>query len=145
MLRRSPIRRDTARSRAFAEKRARLERKTPIARHTRLKPARKYARRASRIVDSGYRVWITTLDCCRCNASAPSHPHHRTLTGRGKSQKSDDTECMPLCFDCHRDLHALTGRFRGFTRARLDEWQRAQVEFFRGWYARLFGPAAEVA
>jgi len=83
--------------------------------------------------------WVRSLDCCACGKRPPSHAHHRTLSGRGKSQKSPDDQTMPLCFKCHSDLHSLTGRFANFDRSMLDRWQRSQVDHFQGWYTRLFG------
>lgn len=115
-------------------------RATPL-RRTRMK---RHAPKPRLDADPARLAWVRSLDCCACGKAGPSHPHHRTLSGRGKGQKSADDQTMPLCFDCHRDLHSLTGRFRGFTREMLHAWQVARVELIQGWYARLFAPAEAV-
>jgi hypothetical protein len=52
-------------------------------------------------------------------------PHHNTQ-GRARGKKASDFETMPLCLQCHRDLHDHRGRF-GFGREALREWQAQAV------------------
>lgn len=51
------------------------------------------------------------------------------------SQKAHDYEAMPLCWLHHRQLHELSGHFKGWTGEQLDLWQMAQVEMCRGIYS----------
>ncbi len=88
--------------------------------------------------DPAYRRFITGFDCCapQCEAKAPSHPHHHSLTGeRGTAQKPHDSYCMPLCFVSHRDLHSLSGPFKGWSKAQLKDWQDERVAHFRSLYS----------
>jgi hypothetical protein len=43
------------------------------------------------------------MPCCVCSKAPESHAHH-TETG-GKGIKCDDTKCIPLCTDCHNEIH----------------------------------------
>lgn len=70
--------------------------------------------------------WIRSLPCCRCAKSAPSEPHHR-IGGKGVGQRNHDNTAIPLCTECHRDFHALTGTFKGFTRAQLADFHDSKL------------------
>jgi hypothetical protein len=39
---------------------------------------------------------------------------------------------MPLCVECHRGLHDLSGPFKRWNRAMLQAWQDQQVERLTG-------------
>lgn len=126
---------------------SRLARRTPLrtrstlSRTARLSrsPMKRRPRKARPGDDRTYRRWIAGFDCCApgCSARAPSHPHHHSLTGqRGTARKPPDRFCMPLCFRSHRELHALSGAFKGWTKARLRAWQDARVAEFQSRWAR---------
>jgi hypothetical protein len=46
-------------------------------------------------------------------------------------QRTHDRYAIPLCPSCHRDLHALTGSFRKYTRARLLEWHNRMLIIYQ--------------
>ena len=128
-------------------KRSPLQRRTPLRAGSSLrrtgaierKPMKRRPRRARPGDDPAYRRWIAGLDCCApgCVAKAPSHPHHHSLTGeRGTAQKPHDHYCMPLCFRSHRELHSLSGPFKGWSKVQLREWQTDRVLELRARYAR---------
>lgn len=120
MLRRTPLKRGKP-----------LARTGGLSRKTRLKPKRAKPRRG-RLVDDAYRAWVATLPCARCSRASsprwPNHAHHNTF-GRGKGQKTNDTQCLPLCHLHHGELHALNGAFKGWTRDELRAWQAEQVAY----------------
>jgi hypothetical protein len=141
LTRRTPLKRSSALGRsAFGASPMPLLRATPLRRtKLRRKPTR------GKAGDEPERLaWLRSLDCCACGRRGLSHAHHRTLSGRGKGQKSPDSEAMPLCARCHSDLHSLAGMFRGLSKLALREWQIRQVEVLQGWYARLFAPREAV-
>ncbi len=109
-------------------KRTRFEQKAP-------KP-----RTAKQGGDPVYLAWIRSLGCCVCPRPAPSHPHHATLLGRGKSQKAHDHETMPMCFEHHRAFHDLTGYFDGWTRDGLKLFQELQIQRCRELWAEFVDP-----
>lgn len=49
------------------------------------------------------------------------------MTGGGMGTKVSDRMTMPLCRRCHRDFHALAGRFKGWERDRIRSWQHHMV------------------
>jgi hypothetical protein len=59
--------------------------------------------------------------CCNCGHRPRSHAHHATYA------KKDDSQTMPLCMNCHMNLHNYSGPFKGMTREELEEWQRQQI------------------
>lgn len=99
---------------------------------------RRKAPRARADADPQRLAFIRSCDCCACGKAGPSHAHHRTLSGRGKGQKSPDSETLPLCAKCHDDLHTARGKFRFLNREQLRSWQVSQVAIYSGWYARLY-------
>lgn len=114
-------------------KRSPLKR-TPFKR----KPPR--VRTAKQGGDPTYLCFVRSLPCCICQKAAPSHPHHATLLGRGKSQKSHDHQTMPMCFECHRAFHDLSGYFDGWTRDGLVLFQELQVQCTRGLWLDFVDP-----
>lgn len=53
-----------------------------------------------------YRDHIKTFDCCVCDKYPLSIPHHvRRGTDGAGSYKPSDYWCVPLCFDCHTEVH----------------------------------------
>jgi hypothetical protein len=63
-----------------------------------------------RLRDKGYLKYLRTKPCCNCYRIASDWldvvPHHiRMATGGGVGVKPGDNHCVPLCVDCHSDLH----------------------------------------
>lgn len=46
--------------------------------------------------DEQYRRWVASLPCIACGVHGYSQAAH-PCAGRGLGQKSDDTDCFPLC------------------------------------------------
>ena len=53
-------------------------------------------------------AWLRTLPCCNCGSdlSTMHREAHHLIAGRYSQRKRPDTEAVPLCSVCHRDLHA---------------------------------------
>lgn len=81
--------------------------------------------------DEAYLRWVRTLPCCSCCAAAPSQAHHHHLLGAGLAKRSPDRMAMPLCTECHHDIHSLAGRFKGWKRDELKAWMDKQVATLR--------------
>lgn len=75
--------------------------------------------------DPKYLSRVRQLPCCMCGAWPPNQSHH--LTGGGMALKTSDGSTIPLCFKDHHDLHALAGRFKGWTKEQLRTWQQTKV------------------
>lgn len=84
--------------------------------------------------DRQYTEWVRARSCCapvRCGARH-SEAHHRQ--GAGLALKAHDHEAMPLCVTHHRELHAMSGCFRQWDKARRKAWEREQVAICRAQY-----------
>jgi hypothetical protein len=79
--------------------------------------------------DPKYLTWLREQSCCACNRAAPSEAHH--ATGAGMGLRSDDREAMPLCSECHRDLHNHTGRFKNMSKEAKKDWQKTRATIWR--------------
>jgi hypothetical protein len=56
-------------------------------------------------VNEEYLAYIRELDCVRCEASAPSDPHH--IVSRGwREPTRNDWLSIPLCRPCHNLLES---------------------------------------
>lgn len=75
--------------------------------------------------DTRYLNRVRGLPCCMCGAFPPVEAHHRT--GGGMGLKANDRATMPLCTRCHKQFHDLNGRFSGWTKEQLREWQVAKI------------------
>lgn len=83
-------------------------------------------------------VSSTFPHCERC----PSEPadcdaaeaHHPRQYAPGLATKAPDDTVIAICSRHHRDLHALTGPFKGWSRARLQAWERERVAEHRAMY-----------
>ena len=66
--------------------------------------------------DAKYLKWIRTQACTLC-----SHPqveaHHTTSGGMGL--KGSDYEAIPLCHNCHMQLHSVYGKGGPWTEEQL--------------------------
>jgi hypothetical protein len=105
-----------------------MKRSTPLSRHTRLKPRRATPRRSSRVRDVAFMAFVRTLPCCapwlpRCTAAAEAHH----AGARGISQKSSDTEAIPLCRTHHSDWHDCRGVFAGWSKESRTEWAAEEI------------------
>ena len=58
-----------------------------------------------------YLAWVRTLPCRCCNrwptADRANEAHHRIGHGRCSTTKVSDFEVMPLCLECHANLHRM--------------------------------------
>jgi hypothetical protein len=80
--------------------------------------------------DPVYLVRVRGLPCSMCRARPYSCAHHpRQFAHAGHdARRAHDHYAIPLCHDCHINLHALAGRFRVFDGEGLRAWERLQVE-----------------
>lgn len=90
--------------------------------------------------DPHYLAFIRRQDCCApgCEGDCgPINAHHHTRGSRrrGKGQKVDDRETMPLGWRHHMDFHAASGPFKHWDKAKRIEWQDGQVELFQSLYS----------
>jgi hypothetical protein len=51
-----------------------------------------------------YKAFIRERGCLVCGRSAVAH--HEPVLGRGIATKGNDTECVPLCVECHSQRHS---------------------------------------
>lgn len=77
--------------------------------------------------DPKYVAAVKRLLCSMCGKPGPNEAHHHRHAGAGRGQKAHDHLSMAMCLRCHHDLHALSGVFKGFTRAMITEWQDKRV------------------
>lgn len=93
--------------------------------------------------DDAYRAWVARQPCAMCGKAPPNQCHH--MTGSGLALRAHDHRSMPLCGPhyeggrplqgCHRDLHSLSGRFQGWSREKLRQFQGAAIEECRARHA----------
>lgn len=93
----------------------------------------------TRELNKRYLARVRRLPCCMCGMPGPSEAHHST--GAGLGTKANDTDTMPLCTNCHRCFHALTGPFTGWVKQRIRSWQARMVRVTR---ATLLPPVRKV-
>lgn len=49
---------------------------------------------------------VRRMPCCACGDPAPNEAHHIIGVGDGRiGSKAPDSQAIPLCHECHRDLH----------------------------------------
>jgi hypothetical protein len=113
-------------------KRTALLRRSPMRRGTRKS---KYARRPR---DRAYLAFVRSLACSVSEewpqfpaqptpCMGPIDPDHDSR-GRGLGQLSDDRTCIPLCRGHHDDRQFKRGVFKGMKRADIGLWfDRAQL------------------
>jgi len=58
--------------------------------------------------DSQYIAWLHTLPCMLCNKQGPVHAHHTKSGGMGI--KGSDYSCIPVCSECHAEIHQHSGK-----------------------------------
>jgi hypothetical protein len=59
-----------------------------------------------------YLAWIREQPCYHCGKQNQSEPHHIIgISGSGMGIKADDIHTMPLCRQCHDDVHECQNNF----------------------------------
>ena len=117
-------------------KRSPLRRRTPMKR-TRGKPGgqpKRDKRKPSVPRDASYmgrvarlhcRVfWRLPIDTTPCGGRM--HAHHAGVRP-GTGIKASDYSCIPLCEWHHTEWHAVSGAFKGWTRAQRRDWSDEQI------------------
>lgn len=103
--------------------------------------------------DRAYLAWVRSRPCAMCESDVDVCAHHHTNGttspvfpeagvplgsnehARGLGQKAHDAWALPLCAACHiPGIHALGGRFKGWTNQQRRDWQDAQVRTLRSIY-----------
>lgn len=81
--------------------------------------------------DRAHLEHLQTLECCAPTCSnLASQPHH-ILGSKSMSQRSHDHKAIPLCGDCHTDIHKLQGHFARWTGARRARFEASMVKRYR--------------
>lgn len=97
-----------------------LERRTPLARKTRIRARRAEPRKSARVRDLEYMLLVKGLPCCAADLE-----HHTRCRGpveadhagrRPMGRKCHDTECIPLCAFHHRARTDFSGPFRDWSK-----------------------------
>ena len=55
--------------------------------------------------DDQHLEFVRQLPCAFCHANPPSEPHH--VETSGTAIKGSDYSCVPVCRECHNDIHNL--------------------------------------
>jgi hypothetical protein len=128
-----------------------LKRKTPLARsgplkrYTPLRPAsrKSIAKKRAKLglADEDYLAWIRSLPCAVCPLDDRTHAHH-LKHGKGERRggmgiRVHDHLTIPSCARHHRQFHAGTGYFKGWSKERKLKWQERWIARLRKRYARL--------
>lgn len=59
------------------------------------------------IRDEKHRRFIASLPCCNCGGDRVQAAHIRFQNGGGMGLKPCDSQCVPLCCDCHAKQHEI--------------------------------------
>jgi hypothetical protein len=59
-----------------------------------------------------YRSFVASKPCLYCGSPATEAHHVRDLAPCGMGTKPADTVCVPVCHQCHMDIHGFTSRYR---------------------------------
>lgn len=73
------------------------------------------------IRSTAYLHWVRSLPCCGCQVIGRVEAHHN-IADRFGSSKSSDLNSLPLCPDCHRELHA---GWRRWEESHGSQWMHA--------------------
>ena len=117
-------------------KRTPLQRKSPMKRSA-IKPKRPKVEDTRKGADFDRLVWMRQQPCCACDAPPPCHAHHFIGKLKGMALKAPDSETMPLCLQCHKNLHEKLGMFRVMDRGDMKSWQWAKISHYRLLYQRF--------
>lgn len=129
-MRRTAIRRDTPKSRAFAAKRSEIKRKKPIPK---VNPGKKARTDAAAWGDGSYARWLRSQGCLICGRGPADCHHVRSRAAGGR-----ESDLLPLCRACH-DLAHLVGpetfgrRYGVNLRLEADRLWLAWSAFRRDW------------
>lgn len=80
-----------------------------------------------------YIAWVRKQPCAECRRGPPVDAHHI----RGVGVPRIDDRAVPLCHECHMDLHDLSGngRFAGVEKAKRKAIQDAWLAKYRMLFA----------
>jgi hypothetical protein len=117
-------------------------------RRSALRRRRSTPRRSSRVRDVDFMRWVKTLGCMayelgretghRCGGVVEADHGGR----RGLGQKADDTTCIPLCTEHHRQRTDFSGAFKSWSKARMRGWLGACVLLTKALWRAQQGAAA---
>lgn len=62
-------------------------------------------KKTKRVESLKYLSWIRQQPCCHCMESGPNHAHHIIGVGGITGSKLGDHFAVPLCAECHCELH----------------------------------------
>ena len=80
--------------------------------------------------DPEYLRRVKWMRCHICH-DWPCDAHH--ITGAGMGMKAHDRDTIPLCRKHHSELHSLSGYFKGWSGAKLRNWQVEAVRQTRAY------------
>lgn len=67
---------------------------------------------------------VKLLSCAVCG-KWPTQAHHRHAKGLGI--RAHDHETIPLCFNCHGDIHQLRKGFKGMSYIDIRAWEEVEI------------------
>lgn len=120
--------------------------RSALYRKTRLRQRRPTPRRSSRVRDKEYLAWVRQQPCALKGlaifhlrdgreCAGPIEPDHRR-EGVGAGQKASDRDAWPCCRRHHEDRHALTGVFKGWTKAEVRDFVGRRIAEANALYER---------
>jgi hypothetical protein len=77
--------------------------------------------------DPDYIGRVKALPCAVDGCRSPWQDAHHP-TGAGMALRSSDLYAIPLCHAHHMAFHSLSGPFKGWTKAKIREWQLERSE-----------------
>lgn len=91
--------------------------------------------------DPEYAQWVRARSCIVAThgCSGGSEAHHAG-NDRGLGQKADDSTCVPLCPQHHREFHGATGYFKTMTKEMRRAWAKSAIERTQANYSRWLLP-----
>lgn len=84
-----------------------------------------------RVRNVAYLKFIRTLPCSICHAPPPSQSHH--TAGGGCALVGDDTSAVPICLNCHRDIHQHCSKRGRWSAVELAGLLEKYQELFQEW------------
>lgn len=77
-----------------------------------------------------YTARLRLSPCCCCGREGGSVHHPTQFRFKHPEQmgvRAHDSFALPMRHGCHMDLHALAGRFKGWSREELQGWEQQQL------------------
>ena len=68
-----------------------------------------------------YLDWVKSQPCCVCMRPGDD-PHHIQMPGKGMGGKHPDWATIPLCRECHDELHAKGWDINNISQTELVMW-----------------------